>query len=56
MKTWSNLPLVILILSAVIVCAALYVTYRLVDPLPPRHLVIAAGRQDLGTKHREATR
>jgi TRAP-type uncharacterized transport system substrate-binding protein len=31
------------ILSTTIVVAALYVTYRLVDPLPPRHLAIAAG-------------
>jgi uncharacterized protein len=34
--------LVIVIFSAVIVFGALYVIYRLVDPLPPRHLVIAA--------------
>jgi hypothetical protein len=31
------------ILLATIVVAALYATYRLVDPLPPRHLAIAAG-------------
>ena len=45
---WPRLPLVILILSAVIVWAALYITYRLVDPLPPRHLVIAAGMSGSG--------
>jgi hypothetical protein len=31
------------IVSAAFVLAALYVIYRLVDPLPPRHLAIAAG-------------
>jgi uncharacterized protein len=40
---WPRLPLVVVIASAAIVVAALYVTYRLVDPLPPRHLTIAAG-------------
>jgi TRAP-type uncharacterized transport system substrate-binding protein len=40
---WPRLPLVIVILSAAIVLAVLYVIYRLVDPLPPRHLAIAAG-------------
>jgi len=40
---WPRFPLVIVIASAAIVVAALYVTYRLVDPLPPRHLAIAAG-------------
>ena len=29
--------------SAAIVLAVLYVAYRWIDPLPPRHLVIAAG-------------
>ena len=48
MNMWPRLPLVILILSAVIVWAALYITYRLVDPLPPRHLVIAAGMSGSG--------
>jgi NMT1-like family len=37
-----------LISSAAIVFAALYITYRLVDPLPPRHLVIAAGAPGSG--------
>ncbi len=40
--------LVIVIASAAIVVAALYVTYRLVDPLPPRHLAIAAGMAGSG--------
>jgi hypothetical protein len=31
-----------------IVLAALYVTYRLVDPLPPRHVAIAAGMPGSG--------
>ena len=35
-------------MSAAIVVAALYVTYRLVDPLPPRHFVIAAGAAGSG--------
>jgi TRAP-type uncharacterized transport system substrate-binding protein len=39
---WPRLPLVIVIWLAAIV-AALYVAYRFVDPLPPRHLAIAAG-------------
>ncbi|MGV8059818.1 MAG: TAXI family TRAP transporter solute-binding subunit [Smithellaceae bacterium] len=33
----------ILIVSAAIVIAALYVAYRLIDPLPPNHFAIAAG-------------
>jgi hypothetical protein len=45
---WPRLPLVIVITSAAIVVAALYVTYRLVDPLPPRHLAIAAGMAGSG--------
>ncbi|MFZ1196647.1 MAG: hypothetical protein WAN49_14615, partial [Pseudolabrys sp.] len=45
---WPRSPLIIVILSAVIVVAALYVTYRLVDPLPPRHFVIAAGAAGSG--------
>jgi TRAP-type uncharacterized transport system substrate-binding protein len=48
LKMWPRLSLVILVMSAVIVCAALYVIYRLVDPLPPRHLVIAAGMPGSG--------
>ncbi|MGA7334110.1 MAG: TAXI family TRAP transporter solute-binding subunit [Pseudolabrys sp.] len=47
-KMWPRSPLIIVILSAVIVVAALYVTYRLVDPLPPRHFAIAAGAAGSG--------
>jgi uncharacterized protein len=36
-------PLVVVLASAAIVLAVFYVAYRLVDPLPPRHLAIAAG-------------
>src|SRR6476619_3414301 len=39
---WRRVSLVILLSSATIVFGALYAIYRLVDPLPPRHLVIAA--------------
>ena len=45
---WPRLPLVIVIPLAAIVLAVLYVTYRLVDPLPPRHLAIAAGMAGSG--------
>ena len=45
---WPRSPLIIVILSAAIVVAALYVTYRLVDPLPPRHFAIAAGAAGSG--------
>ena len=44
----SRLPLVIVIGLAAIVVAALYVMYRLVDPLPPRHFAIAAGAAGSG--------
>ena len=44
----SRLPLIIVIGLAAIVVAALYVVYRLVDPLPPRHLVFAAGAAGSG--------
>ena len=43
-----RLALVIMIASAAIVAAALYVIYRLVDPLPPRHIAIAAGMAGSG--------
>ena len=39
----SKSALVIVTVSAAFVLAALFVAYRLVDPLPPRHLTIAAG-------------
>ena len=45
---WPRLPSVIAILSAAIVVAALFVAYRLVDPLPPRHLAIAAAMAGSG--------
>jgi hypothetical protein len=47
-EMWRRSPLVIVIASAAIVVAALYVAYRLVDPLPPRHLVISAGMTSSG--------
>jgi len=45
---WPRLSLVFVIASTAIVLAVLYVTYRLVDPLPPRHLAIAAGMMGSG--------
>src|SRR3974390_384736 len=45
---WPRSPLIIVVLSTAIVLAALYVPYRLVDPLPPRHLAIAAGMAGSG--------
>jgi uncharacterized protein len=47
-EMWSRSPLIVVISSVAIVLAALYVTYRLVDPLPPRHLAIAAGMAGSG--------
>ena len=44
---WRRVSLVILI-SSVAIFGALYVIYRLVDPLPPRHLVIAASTAGSG--------
>jgi uncharacterized protein len=41
-------PSAIVIASAAIVVAAVYIAYRLVDPLPPRHLAIAAGMAGSG--------
>src|SRR5262249_57993021 len=35
--------LVIVTPSAAIVLAVFYMTYRFIDPIPPRHFVIAAG-------------
>src|SRR5437899_9644236 len=42
---WRSLPkpLVIALVWAAIVLAILYIAYRVVDPLPPRHFAIAAG-------------
>jgi len=45
---WPRLPSVIVIPLAAIVLAVLYVTYRFIDPLPPRHLAIAAGMAGSG--------
>ena len=44
----SRLPLAIVIAMAAIVVVALYVAYRLVDPLPPHRFVIAAGAAGSG--------
>ena len=41
-------PLLILIPLAAIALAVLYISYRLLDPLPPRHLAIAAGAAGSG--------
>jgi hypothetical protein len=38
----------IIVIASACVIAALYLTYRLVDPLPPRHFKIAAGMQGSG--------
>jgi hypothetical protein len=40
-RFWN--PWIALVFSAAIILAALYITYSWVDPLPPRHLAIAAG-------------
>src|SRR5947199_9847187 len=47
---WRRLwkPLVIVLPSAAIVLVVSYVAYRLVDPLPPRHLAIGAGMAGSG--------
>ena len=47
---WHRLgkPLVIVLPWTAIVLAVLYIAYRLVDPLPPRHLAIAAGAAGSG--------
>ena len=43
-------PFFIVIPSAAIVLAALYMTYRFIDPIPPRHFMIAAGNSFFGQK------
>ena len=48
MEMWPRSPLAIVIAWAAIVLAVLYITYRLVDPLPPRRLAIAAGAAGSG--------
>ena len=45
---WRRVSLVILVSSAAIIFGALYAIYRLVDPLPPRHLIIAASTAGSG--------
>ena len=40
--------MVIVIPSAAIVLAVLYMTYRFIDPIPPRHFVISAGMTGSG--------
>ena len=40
-RSWK--PLIIVLPWAAIVLVVLYIIYRLVDPLPPRHFAIAAG-------------
>jgi NMT1-like family len=49
-EMWRGLwkPLVIVLPAAAIVLTVLYIIYRLVDPLPPRHLAIAAGMAGSG--------
>ena len=37
-----------MLIATAILLAGLYITYRLVDPLPPRHFVIAAGIAESG--------
>jgi TRAP-type uncharacterized transport system substrate-binding protein len=44
----SKLSFAIVFLSAVLVVGVLYVSYRLIDPLPPRHFTIAAGGMGSG--------
>ena len=45
---WRTVSLVIFVSSTAIALGALYVVYRIVDPLPPRHLVIAASTSGSG--------
>ena len=47
---WPRLwkPLVVVVSLVAIVIAIFYVIYRVVDPLPPRHLAIAAGAPGSG--------
>ncbi len=49
-EMWRKLskPLVIVLTSATMVLAGLYIIYRLVDPLPPHHFTIAAGAAGSG--------
>jgi hypothetical protein len=47
---WPRLwkALVFVVVPAAIVLAVLYVIYRFIDPIPPRHFVIAAGMAGSG--------
>jgi hypothetical protein len=45
---WRTVSFLILVSLTAIVLGALYVVYRLVDPLPPRHLLIAASTSGSG--------
>jgi hypothetical protein len=47
---WPRLwKLALLVLpSAAVVLAVLYITYRFIDPIPPRHFAIAAGMAGSG--------
>ena len=44
----SRETLIIALLAAAVALAALYILYRLVDPLPPRRLIMAAGMAESG--------
>ena len=48
-KMWPTWRVAFLISSIAIIVAALYVAYRLIDPLPPHHVVIAASTVGPGT-------
>ena len=48
MWRWRWRPLVIVISWAAVVLAIVYITYRLIDPLPPHHFAIAAGIKGSG--------
>ena len=48
--TWPrprSFPIIVLAATAILLAGS-YITYRLVDPLPPRHFVIAAGIAESG--------
>jgi hypothetical protein len=49
-EMWPRLwkPLLFVVAPAAIVLAILYVIYRFIDPIPPRHFVIAAGMAGSG--------
>lgn len=44
----SRETLIVALLAAAVALAALYILYRLVDPLPPRRLIMAAGMAESG--------